>query len=163
MNIITTATGRTVSIICDIEGGVSYRNMKDGAEYGPCRWINRSTVKAGSVGREILDAIEAAAETAATQVETEAEVAETVATQVETEAAEVPATQAEVTVTVETPGRAVARHGAHSVRIYRDGRGWQHAPNGDWYASPEVAAAHWAWDLTGRLIHPAQVALTPLR
>lgn len=81
---ITTAT-RTVEIYMNNETGVTYRNTKDGVAYGPVRTANRATAKAGSVGAEILAAIDAAeAETVAAEViETVAaeviEIAETVA------------------------------------------------------------------------------------
>ena len=83
---ITTAT-RTVEIYANTEAGVTYRNTKDGAAYGPVRTANRATAKAGSVGREILDAIDAitaeeeAAERAAAPAEVVATITETVATQ----------------------------------------------------------------------------------
>lgn len=81
---ITTAT-RTVEIYANTEAGVTYRNTKDGVAYGPVRTANRATAKAGSVGREILDAIDAitaeeeAAERAAAPAEVVATITETVA------------------------------------------------------------------------------------
>lgn len=82
---ITTAT-RTVEIYANTEAGITYRNTKDGVAHGPVRTANRATAKAGSVGREILDAIDA-------QVAAEIEVAETVT---EAPAAEVTETVAPV-------------------------------------------------------------------
>lgn len=67
---ITTATGRTVQVYMNNDNGITYRNVKDGAAYGPMRSADRATAKAGSVGREILNAIDAQAAV---------EVAETVA------------------------------------------------------------------------------------
>lgn len=58
---VTTAT-RTVEIYMNNADGITYRNVKDGQSYGPVRCASRATAKAGSVGREILDAIDAAAE-----------------------------------------------------------------------------------------------------
>lgn len=81
---ITTAT-RTVEIYANTEAGITYRNTKDGVAYGPVRTANRATAKAGSVGREILDAIDAitaeeeAAERAAAPAEVVATITETVA------------------------------------------------------------------------------------
>lgn len=78
---ITTAT-RTVEIYMNNETGVTYRNTKDGVAYGPVRTANRATAKAGSVGAEILaalDAAEAEAETVAAEVTETVEIAETVA------------------------------------------------------------------------------------
>ena len=67
---ITTATGRTVQVYMNNDNGITYRNVKDGAAYGPMRSADRATAKKGSVGREIMDAIDTQAAT---------EVAETVA------------------------------------------------------------------------------------
>lgn len=89
---ITTAT-RTVEIYANTEAGVTYRNTKDGVAYGPVRTANRATAKAGSVGREILDAIDAitaeeeAAERAAAPAEVVATITETVAEGSEVEVA----------------------------------------------------------------------------
>lgn len=78
---ITTATGRTVEIYMNNEAGITYRNVKDGKATGAVRSADRATAKKGSVGREIMDAIDAQAaaqDEVADQVATEvAEIAET--------------------------------------------------------------------------------------
>lgn len=55
---ITTATGRVVEILADTPAYVTYRNVRDGAAYGPSR-LAKPDAKFGSVGREILEALSA--------------------------------------------------------------------------------------------------------
>ena len=89
---ITTTTGRTVEIYANTEAGITYRNVKDGKAYGATRSADRATAKAGSVGREILDALDAQAATEVAEVAPvtgttpAAKVATPVATPVATEA-----------------------------------------------------------------------------
>jgi len=73
---ITTAT-RTVEIYANNEALVTYRNVKDGAAYGPVRTA-KADAKAGSVGREVFDAARAAVEVTEVEV-TEVEVTEVAA------------------------------------------------------------------------------------
>jgi hypothetical protein len=98
---ITTNTGRTVEIYMNNESGVTYRNTKNGAAFGPLRSADRATAKAGSVGREILDTIDAQA---AAEVEVEAPAAEVAPVEtVEAPAAEVaPVETVEAAAQVET-------------------------------------------------------------
>ena len=63
---ITTAT-RTVEIYANNEALVTYRNVKDGAAYGPVRTA-KADAKAGSVGREVFDAARAAVEVTEVEV-----------------------------------------------------------------------------------------------
>lgn len=107
---ITTAT-RTVEIYANTEAGITYRNVKDGAAYGPVRTADRATAKAGSVGREILDALDAAAE-----------VTETVATEVAPVATET----VEITegTEIEVAGRKGLVTAVWTAAESRSGRGW---------------------------------------
>lgn len=81
---ITTATGRTVEIYMNNEAGITYRNVKDGKATGAVRSADRATAKKGSVGRGIMDAIDAQA---AAQDEVATEVAEIAETPAKAEAA----------------------------------------------------------------------------
>ena len=72
--LLTTPTGRTVQIQADTDAYITYRNVKDGAACGPTRTANRESARAGSVGREILDALsEHKAAEAVTLVERQAD------------------------------------------------------------------------------------------
>lgn len=111
---ITTAT-RTVEIYANNEAGITYRNVKDGKATGPVRSADRATAKAGSVGREIMDALDAQA--------AEAEVTKAVApvaAQVEIAATKAVAEGAEI----EVAGRQGLVTGVYPAVPGERARGW---------------------------------------
>lgn len=115
---ITTAT-RTVEIYANNEAGITYRNVKDGKATGPVRSADRATAKAGSVGREIMDALDAlAAEAEVT--ETVTETVTPVAAQVEIAATETVTEGAEI----EVAGRKGLVTGVYPAVPGERARGW---------------------------------------